>query len=349
MHTPWQTPPHIIHDMVWLAQYMRKRRFGQARPEPADRQVAARRQNKVYSCWFGAWASDIARTVERTMQMFRFMAFLLLLAALLAGCGQPAVPAGAPPQGTQPPAGAAQGGDVTPQFAFSEAVVGRNRIAIGLLRNGGPINDPGAKIHLRFYDLDEQNPQVKFESDTTYYGQGLPAAFYVAYPTIDKAGNWGVEVQTQLSGQARPSTSRLRLDVKQKSEVPNVGEPAVAVKTPTAKDTPPDHLSSGANPDPAMYQISLDDALKSGKPTALLFATPAFCRTATCGPSLNVMEGLQKTYGAKLNFIHAEVYKYPFGESAQLQDGSGLSAAMVAWRLQSEPWLFLIDAKGTIV
>jgi hypothetical protein len=267
------------------------------------------------------------------------LSLVIVLAALLAGCGQAAAPA------AQPAAPAAQSGDVTPQFAFSEAVVGRNRIAIGLLRNGGPLNDPGAKVHLRFFDLDEQNPQVKFEADAKYFGAGLPAGFYVAYPTLDKAGNWGIEIQTQLPGQAQPSVSKLALKVKEKSDVPNVGQPGIATKTATAADTPPEQLSSGQNPNPAMYQLSLDAALASGKPTAVLFATPAFCATATCGPSLSVMEGLQKTYGDKMNFIHVEVYKYPFSESAA--NGS-LSAPMTAWGLRSEPWLYLIDAKGMI-
>ena len=271
--------------------------------------------------------------------MLRRLLLILVLAALLVSCGQAATPA------AQPAATATQAGEVTPQFAFSEAVVGRNRIAIGLLRNGGPLNDPGAKVRLRFFDLDEQNPQVKFESDAKYFGEGLPAGFYVAYPTLDKAGNWGVEIQTQLPGQAQPSVSKLALKVKEKSDVPNVGQPAPATKTPTANDTPLDQLSSGQNPNPSMYQLSLDTALTSGKPTALLFATPAFCATATCGPSLSVMEGLQKTYGDKMNFIHVEVYKYPFSESAAKGE---LSAPMAAWGLRSEPWLYLIDAKGII-
>jgi len=280
--------------------------------------------------------------------MFRRIAIVPLLAALLVSCGQTAGPAGGPASTPQssPPTAAAQVEAVTPQFAFSEAVVGRNRIAIGLLRGGTPVNDPAAKVHLRFFDLDQQSTQVKFEADARYFGQGLPAGFYVAYPTFDTAGNWGIEIQTQLPGQAQPSASRLRLEVKQKSDVPNVGQPAVAVKTLTVKDTPDlSQLSSGTPVNPAMYQISLDEALKSGKPTALLFATPAFCSSATCGPSLQVLEGLQKTYGDKLNFIHVEVYKYPFGESAAKGD---LSAPMVAWGLKSEPWLFLIDAKGMI-
>lgn len=271
--------------------------------------------------------------------MLRRLSLVIVLAALLASCGQVAAPA------AQPAPTAAQGGDVSPQFAFSEAVVGPNRIAIGLLRNGGPLNVPEAKVRLRFFDLDEQNPQVKFETDAKYFGEGLPAGFYVAYPTLDKAGNWGVEIQTQLPGQAQPSVSKLALKVKEKSDVPNVGQPAIAAKTVTAGDTPLEQLSSGQNPNPAMYQLSLDAALASGKPTALLFATPAFCSTATCGPSLSVMEGLQKTYGDKMNFIHAEVYQYPFSESAA---NGTLSAPMTAWGLRSEPWLYLIDSKGTI-
>jgi hypothetical protein len=272
-----------------------------------------------------------------------------------------------PAQNQTPASAAAPAGNVEPVFAFSEAVAGKNRIAIGLVRNNTPLNDPTAKVHLRFFDLNDASAQVKFEADATYYGEGLPAAFYVAYPTFDKPGAWGVEISTQLTGQAQPSVSKQRLEVKGGSAVPNVGQPAIAAKTLTVKDVPdPAQLSSGLNPDPAMYQISLDQALESGKPTALLFATPAFCKTATCGPSLNVMQGLQKQYGTKINFIHVEVYRYPFEQSVQAQQQAattaaqanremtvdeqniGLADAMVAWHLASEPWLFLIDAQGKI-
>src|SRR6476646_5657416 len=145
----------------------------------------------------------------------RLFLILVLLATLLAGCGQAATSpnAGKPAATTSTGQGAAQG-DVVPVFAFSEAVAGKNRIAIGLVRNNTPLNDPAVKVHLRFFNLDDTNPQVKFESDATYYGQGLPAGFYVAYPTFDKAGNWGVEIQTQLPGQAEPSISKQRLEVK---------------------------------------------------------------------------------------------------------------------------------------
>jgi hypothetical protein len=300
--------------------------------------------------------------------MFRRLSpILVLLAALLASCGQAARSPGASQPTSSTSSGQGATGDVVPVFAFSEAVAGKNRIAIGLVRNNTPLNDPTAKVHLRFFNLDEATPQIKFEADAAYYGQGLPLGFYVAYPTFDKAGNWGVEIQTQLSGQAEPSVSKQRLEVKDHSNVPIVGQPAISTKTLTVKDVSDvAQLSSGAQVDPAMYQVSLDQALTNGKPTALLFATPAFCKTATCGPSLDVMQGLQKQYGDKVNFIHSEVYKYPFDQSVQLQQdatqkaakenraptpdelSAGLSDAMVAWKLDSEPWLFLIDAKGIV-
>jgi hypothetical protein len=290
--------------------------------------------------------------------MLRSLSILAVLALLLAACGQPAQPA-------QP---TAQAAPVQPVFAFSEAVVGPNRIALGLVRGGSPVNDPGAQVRLRFFDLADTAAQPQGETQAVYYGEGLPAAVYVAYPTFPKAGEWGVEVSTTLSGQAEPSVARLRLEVRPASAAPNVGERAISVETLTPADvSDPSHLSSAPVEDLSLYQVSLDQALNSGKPTALLFATPGFCRTAVCGPSLQVMQALQQQHGERVNFIHVEVYKHPFGESFQQQEAlfrrlaeegraptpeersEGLSDAMAAWNLPSEPWLFLIDAKQTIV
>jgi hypothetical protein len=277
----------------------------------------------------------------------------LLLVGLLGGCGQPSA--------------APQSDAVQPVFAFTEAVVGQNRLALGLVRNQTPLNDPGAKVALRLFAPDNTSGTATIETDATYYGQGLPVGFYVAYPKLAQPGEWRVEIRAQASGQSEPSVSKQRLEVKAKSDVPNVGDKAISVKTLTVGDVPdPARLSSGKQIDPAMYQISLDRALTAGKPVALLFATPGFCRTATCGPSLEVLEALQKQYGGRMSFIHVEVYQYPFGESVLAQQKAakqaadegrlmtseeartGFSEAMAAWGLASEPWLYLIDARGVI-
>ena len=280
---------------------------------------------------------------------------ILWLLLWLAACGQPAA------NNPQPAAG-----QINPVFAVSELVVGPNRIALGLLQANSPINDPQAKVHLKFYDRSDTTSSVKAEADATYYGQGLPAAVYVANATLDKAGEWDVVITTQLSGQAQPSSTKLRFQVLETSAVPNIGQQAIAVKTPTVSDTAATQLSSGGTANPALYQVSLDAALKSGKPTAVLFATPGFCRTAMCGPNVKVLGELQQKFGSKMNFIHVEVYQYPFDGSFKAQADainaavkdqrslteaekvSGFSQGMIAWRLTTEPWLFLIDAKGVI-
>lgn len=259
-------------------------------------------------------------------------------------------------------------GNVTPVFAFSEAVVGSNRLAFGLMRDGSPLNDPAAKVHVKFFDLTTNTPIAGAEADAIYYGRGLPAGIYVAHASFDKPGTWGVEIQSQVSGQKEASSLRYQLEVVAKSLAPNVGDKAISTRTLTVHDVPElKQLSSGPAPKAALYAISLDEALKNGKPTALLFATPNYCRTAVCAPSVQVLESLQQQYGDRMNMIHTEVYRYPFGESAKAQAEAfnaaqkagrlptaeerhtGMSDAMIAWDLPSEPWLFLIDSKGMIV
>lgn len=181
----------------------------------------------------------------------RYSTLLLLLLLLgLAGCGQAAVPAATAPGGATPPA--APAGNITPVFAFSEAVAGKNRVAIGLGARH-PTERTSRQGAPALHNLDENNPAVKFEADVTYFGQGLPAAFYVAYPTFDKPGNWGVEYQAQLPGQAEPSVSRQRLEVKPSSPVPNIGQPAIGATTRRSRISVPDaaQLSSGTNMIPA--------------------------------------------------------------------------------------------------
>lgn len=256
---------------------------------------------------------------------------------------------------------------LTPVFAFTEAVVGPNRLPIGIIRDGSPLNDPTAQITMQFYNLDVDKQTPVGSATATYYGQGLPAAVYVANYDFTAAGNWGVEVSVLLAGMTEPSVAKLQLPVTERAVAPKVGDIAIAAETLTNDTvTDPAYLVSSTDVDEALYQVSLADALSQQKPIALLFATPGFCRTAVCGPSLTVFRDLQKSYGDKVIFIHSEIYRYPFGDSfAQqntifqdaMREGRGLtdeerkvgvSDAYYAWGLMSEPWMFLIDDQGVI-
>ncbi len=283
----------------------------------------------------------------------RIIVWLLLLFTISACGGTAATPA--------------SDATITPVFAFTEAVVGPNRLPIGIIKAGSPVNDPQAAVTLRFFNLDVDSKTAVGDATATYYGKGLPAAVYVANFSFPSAGNWGVEINVQLTGMTKPSTTKLQLPVSERAIAPKVGDKAIAADTLTVSDTPDvSHLVSMTDPDLSLYQVSLSAALTQAKPIALLFATPGFCRTAVCGPSLKVFSQLHGTFGDKITFIHSEIYRFPFGDSFSQQnavfqkamtDGrnltnterkTGVSDAYFAWGLQSEPWLFLIDGNGII-
>jgi hypothetical protein len=58
-----------------------------------------------------------------------------------------------------------------------------------------------------------------------------------------------------------------------------------------------------------------------------------------------VLKKLKNELKDKVNFIHVEVYPYPFGDSFQKQLRV---PAMMEWNLETEPWTFLIDGDGVI-
>lgn len=130
------------------------------------------------------------------------------------------------------------------------------------------------------------------------------------------------------------------------SQVAVPGEEAVAAPTATVADDM-GHFSICTNdPQCGMHDVSLDDALASGSPVALLFATPQFCQTAVCGPSVATLESVRADY-PEVAFVHTEIFaEEPQGPTVA---GAALVPAVEAWRLPSEPWFFTIGTDGVIV
>ena len=76
-----------------------------------------------------------------------------------------------------------------------------------------------------------------------------------------------------------------RIAVKQTSSTPAIGSPAPRSESKTASDAPQlTDINTDPKPDPDLYQISIADAIDRNEPLLVTFATPAYCRTATCGP-----------------------------------------------------------------
>ncbi|NTU81184.1 MAG: thioredoxin family protein [Chloroflexales bacterium] len=264
----------------------------------------------------------------------RLSAALILLALLLAGCGQ---------QASAPPAAASP---LVPVLAVSELAPGPNRIALGVLKDGTPLNDPELSIGMRFFTVGSGNASTPdSEATAVYRGEGLPFGLYVGYATFSRPGAWVVELTVpQPDGQ--PAVSRMRLDVLAEPKVPAVGAPAVPSRNLTVHDEADlSKISSDAKPDPDLYQLTIADAIAARKPFVVAFSTPGYCQTAVCAPNMLVVKKLKEQYKGQVNFIHVEVYPYPYGESFQAQRRV---PPMDEWGLRTEPWTFLVDAAGVI-
>lgn len=267
------------------------------------------------------------------MRPARLLLALLTLLAL-AGCGAPAA---APTPEAAP---------IIPVLAASELTTGVNRLPFGLLQAGTPLNDPALALNVRLFYLDGDDKETpRAEAQAVYRGEGLPVGLYVAYASFDQPGGWEAELSIpQPSGP--PQVNRVRLDVLPEPFAPGVGSPAFASDSLTAADVPDlSQLTSDTRPDPELYQLSVADALAAGKPFLVSFSTPGYCQTAVCAPNLGVIKQLKEQHKAAVNFLHVEVYPYPFGESFE---GGRRVPAMQEWNLRTEPWTFLVDGDGVI-
>jgi hypothetical protein len=261
---------------------------------------------------------------------------ILGISTMLVGCGA-AAPAAVPT--TNP-------GTLVPVVAVSELTKGVNRLAFGVLKDGTPINDANLTLDLTLFYLDGPEPtKPQGSAQAVYRGEGLPFGLYVGYADLPQVGGWGVEIRVpQASGE--PQVSRLRLDVLDTPRAPAIGSQAIPVDNLTVK-TQPDlaQITSDSQPDVELYQLTVAEALAAKKPFLVAFSTPGYCQTAVCGPNMLVIKKLKDQLKDQVNFIHVEVYPYPFNESYQNQRRV---RPIAQWKLQTEPWTFLVDANGII-
>lgn len=240
-------------------------------------------------------------------------------------------------------------------MANSDLAIGQQRLTFVVLRNDVPVTDTPA--YVRFFKSADSRPQLVGEGAIPWVplgatdsaqagaaptGTELTGIYYVNVQ-FDEAGIRGLGVT--LGPKADPVTeSRVQFTIKAKAEAVALGEKAVPVKNPTSKERPLQQIHTGGDADPGFHTMSIATAVASGKPSVLVFATPSFCRTRTCGPSLQTAVKAAQTFGGRANFVHIEPYE--LDESGNLVKNSkgdqfNLVEPSLAWRLPSEPWCSL--------
>lgn len=242
--------------------------------------------------------------------------------------------------------------DVAPQFpdgsvaviANADIAIGQARLLVAVARSdGGRLGSPADSIALEVAPIDQ--PEMRQRVDGVFMWI-IEDAFglYRADFAFDTPGVWTMTVVPHAGKPLEPAAFAVATD----TIAPGIGDPAPLTPTPTAADAPFDEITTDPDPDPRFYALSLDEAIVSGRRTVAVFSTPAFCRTATCGPLLDRAKEIAAGH-PDVNWVHVEIYTN-LQDPDFVPDGSYLSPVVTetGWNLPSEPWIFVIDEQGTI-
>jgi hypothetical protein len=292
---------------------------------------------------------------------------VVLLAACSAGApaapssASPTVPSGAPGADCDttnlpgwPRPGQLTTSGVIPVLASSERLVGKSRLLFALVDDQNqPIANEDLQVEIGFFDLCA-DPATPTEILTPTFAWGITglSGFYAVTPTFERPGTWGAAVAVVDPATGKADGAKLQFSVAEDGSTPRVGERAPSVATPTLADVGGDvrRLSTDPEPEPAFHETSLADALAAGEPFLLGFITPAFCTSAQCGPTIDVVK--DAVAEAPIRTVVVEPYELTWdGVRLQpvLQDNGFVPVeAARAYGIPTEPWLFLVDGDGTV-
>ena len=238
--------------------------------------------------------------------------------------------------------------------SVSQFKTGENRFGFGLFdRSRAQIADAPAAIYTapvgggkakgpfvaRYESL---AVKAQFQSRSVSSDPEAAKSLYVADLPFDKPGRYDVLGVVRLDGRlVAAGNAGGPVQVMERSRVPDVGDRAPKVNTPTKAQAGGDIESIDTRQPPSsMHEENFADVVGK-KPVVLLFATPALCQSRVCGPVVDIAEQVKAERGREAEFIHQEIF-------VDNEVDKGFRPQVLRWRLPTEPWAFAIDAKGRV-
>jgi hypothetical protein len=278
-------------------------------------------------------------------------AFLAIVVALSAGCGSDESSSGRSDSdnssgGTIEALWRAPGEDVGLVQGTSDYAPGRLRVSFLVIRGDGKaVSQPHARVWLsrglQAAPFQERTASLEpigvpgVESDAGVDG------IYVTDLDVAKPGKYWLLAEP-VGG--KPIQALGNLVVGRKAESPAVGDKAYPSENPTIASTGGDFakLTTATPPDKELLRYSIADSLAAGKPFVVAFATPKFCASRTCGPTVDVVDHVRQQLGSSdVRFIHVEIYE-------DNDPQKGVNQWVKEWNLPTEPWVFVVGRDGRI-
>ena len=309
----------------------------------------------------GGYPVGMAAIPRRPPRLARGLSGLsVLIAALILGActaatlSTPSSPTASTPGSVTSPSTSGSGPTRIPYLTDLEDPVGTTRLLFAMLDTKNvSIGAPDLVVGVAFYDVAKSTTTPVATAPATFLWT-VPGqrGIYEVTTTFGEAGDWIAEFTSSKDGLTE--RTRVNFQVAAKSSTPVIGAKAPDTDTPTLADVGGDvkQVSTDTNPDLDFYKVSVHDALAAHQPFVLVFATPAFCQSRVCGPTLDSIKTIATTEPG-VTFINVEPYKMSFadGHLKALFDASGyLQATDVtnAWGLPTEPWIFVVDRDGIV-
>jgi hypothetical protein len=226
--------------------------------------------------------------------------------------------------------------------ASTDPAVGDDRFLFAVSEIGGRRRgSPDESVTIVATSLDTPETKISANADFIWV---VPEAIglYRAGVAFDRPGLWEIDFEISTGERTQP----FLVDVQAEPSTVAVGEMAPRTVTPTTDEAPIEDLTTDPAPFLSFYELSLDEAFTNGRQSVVIFATPAYCTSATCGPLLQQTKEAAREF-ENVNFVHVEVYS-GFNEEGFQPDVDHLVPAVVDFGLPSEPWIFVVDQDGVV-
>ena len=299
---------------------------------------------------------DSIHRLARAVRLGGTSGVIVLLAALAVvwatACGDGSTAAVQTPTG----AGSALGGGypehrdagsgISVILGTPDLAVGRHRVAFVLSDAEGLVRLPLVRV-ASYAPGAADTPAESASAQFYEFPLGVRGIF-VATLEFDRPGEWQLDVQVPRPDGTVP-TLRFPFEVAERTRAPAVGDPAPRSTSRTLDDVDSiEDLSTGVDPDPAVYALSIDEALDLGRPLVVVFASPGFCTNALCGPQAEMLTELREVYAADANFIHVDLFENPQELRAGDLDVAIRTPLLAEWGLATDEWTFIVGADGRI-
>lgn len=209
-----------------------------------------------------------------------------------------------------------------------------------LLREGSQRYPHAQLVTVRVIDTAQDAKPVIWEGQAQEFTD-IEGPYYVVYPAITRPGLWNFEFDVKLTDGTTYSTNQV---VNALSTPIGLTAGQVAIPSDSLTSAGREKLygviTTDSTPNLAYYEMTIAQAIASGRPSVIVFATPELCTRSLCNSVLESLDPIYEQFQDRLNFVHVETYNLETGKKVP---------AIVEWGLEENPWFYLVDSDGTII